>query len=308
LAYSLEKKGLLSSDSIVVSCVEHHANFVPWQQLAQRIKSSFHVLGLTASSEINLEGLQTLKGKVSVVGVTLLSNVLGTVNTSVIQKIRKRVGKKTIIVGDVAQFVVHEAVDVSKLGCDAVVFSGHKLFGPTGVGVVWVREHLLNKLPPVFFGGDMIQKVTVGETIFQDSPQRFEAGTPAIAEVIGLEAAVRFVTAVGMEKVKKHTELLASYAFSELTQKFGNTIQIYGSKDHSRSLISFSLNSSHPHDIAHILGEKNICVRAGHHCAQPLHTELGIPSTIRMSFSIYNSMKDIDICVDALTEAHNILR
>jgi cysteine desulfurase/selenocysteine lyase len=312
IAYGLANT-ISSSDNIITTAMEHHANFIPWQIMAKNAKAQFKIAPLTDTGELDVKTLLNLVNKnTKIVALTHVSNVLGTINPvkDIIQQIRIK-NPKTIIVVDVAQSVAHLEVDVINLDCDFLAFSMHKLFGPTGVGVLYGKTEKLNNLNPMFTGGEMIQEVTSKCTTFRELPHRLEAGTPNIAGVIATQTAIDYINKFDIREIRKHELELMQYCTQKLQSNFGNDLIIYGPSDLKKrsGIISFTYKNYHPHDIATILDEKmNIAVRAGQHCAMPLHLEtLKIPATTRASFSIYNEKPDIDKLVKGLKEVDKIL-
>lgn len=289
--------------SIVVSEMEHHANLIPWQQLAKRSGAQLKWFGVTSDGrldESNIESLITSQTKI--VAITQQSNVLGTINNldRIIEKAHK-VG--AIVIVDACQSVPHMTVDVIKLGADFLAFSGHKILGPTGVGVLWGRYELLNDLPPFLFGGSMIENVTMTDATWAEAPRKFEAGVPNMAQVVGLAAGIKYLQSIGLNKVHEHEQLLTSYLLKELDQISG--IAIVGPTDISMrgGTVSFTLDGIHPHDLGQYLDSAGIAVRTGHHCAWPLTRALGVPATTRASLYLYNDNSDIDALVAAIKDA-----
>lgn len=282
VAYSV-----IHPDEVVASIMEHHSNFVPWQQ-----RGKFRVW----YPQRPLDSVVTKKTKVF--AITAVSNVLGTMNPirDIVRRV-KRINPKCLVVVDAAQAVPHMKVDVEDWGADFVAFSSHKMLGPTGVGVLWGKYGLLDAMSPFLYGGEMIKEVRVEKTIFKDPPHKFEAGTPHIAGVIGLGAAVDYLSTLGMGAVAKHEEEIVGYAMSELSKMRGLTI--YGPKTRA-GVIAFTLKDAHAHDIAQILDEDNICIRSGNHCAMPLHLSLNIAATARASFYVYTTKADVDALVNGL--------
>ena len=297
LAYSIGSQ-LKEDDEVLISHMEHHANIVPWQQLVKRTGIKLKYLPLTDSGEINLsKSSELITAKTKIVSITHMSNVLGTINPiKEIAKLTKMVGAVFIVDG--AQSVSHMPVNVQDLECDFLVFSGHKMLGPTGVGVLWGKFELLNDLDPFLSGGEMIEKVTLEESTWNEVPYKFEAGTPNYVQAIGLGAAVKFLSKIGMENIHKYEKELTSYAVEKL-QSIPN-LNIHGSPKNRGSVISFNIENIHPQDLAQFLNEDNICIRVGHHCAQPLLETLNETSTARASFYIYNDFSDIDKLVDSI--------
>ena len=318
LAYTIGET-LQKNDEIVVTIAEHHANFVPWQQISLRKGVHFRVLLIDDEGNFigeygkpvlkNWDWTTIISEKTKVFAFSHVSNVLGTLfPVKEIIATVKKINPSVICVVDGCQAIAHLNVDVQALGADAYAFSSHKIFGPTGVGILWAKQALLESLPPFLFGGDMITKVTVEHTEFQAPPQRFEAGTPPIGEVIGLGAAIRYRLLLSWPDVMKHEAELLQYAYDSLTDTFHSDITILGTKQIQRrsGLIAFALKGVHPHDIAQVLDESHICVRAGHHCAMPLHANYHLIATTRMSFGVYNQNSDIDTCIIALQKAKQL--
>lgn len=294
-----------SGDEFVATIMEHHSNFVPWQQRAFKKSIGFKVWGIEKDGTLNLKELEKLiTRKTKLLTITAVSNVLGTINP--IKEIAKKVKKlnvQCLVIVDAAQAVPQMKVDVTDWGADAVAFSSHKMLGPTGIGVLWAKMDLLERLNPYQYGGEMISEVHVDRTVFKEPPHKFEAGTPHIAGVIGLGAAVDYLTKLGMENVREHEKEIISYAMKELAKM--KEIAIYGPKERA-GVIAFTLKNAHPHDIAQLLNEDNICVRAGNHCAMPLHEYLGIAATARASFYIYTTKEDIDVLVVGLQKIQKL--
>ena len=303
VAYTWGEQNISSGDVIAVSALEHHSNLVPWQELCRRKGAELRIIPLTSEGELDVARLhEIITEKCKLVAVTQMSNVLGTVVD--LQKIIARareVGAKVLIDG--AQGVPHLGVNIAKLDCDFLAFSAHKMFGPTGVGVLYGKRELLEKMPPFLFGGDMVKEVTAQQAGWNDLPWKFEAGTPNIADVIAFGAAIDFVKSLDFADVRAHEEGLAKYAREKLSQFPG--MIIYGPAN-SAGIVSFNIHGVHPHDVASILNEAGVAVRAGHHCAQPLMQLLNVPATTRMSFSVYNTTEDIDTAVEALKNVYKI--
>jgi cysteine desulfurase/selenocysteine lyase len=283
--------------------MEHHANLIPWQQLAKRSGAELKWFGVTSDGrldESNIDSLITSKTKI--VAITQQSNVLGTINNldRIIEKAHK-VG--AIVIVDACQSVPHIPVNVTKLGADFLAFSGHKILGPTGVGVLWGRYELLNNLPPFLFGGSMIENVTMTDATWAEAPRKFEAGVPNMAQVVGLAAGIKYLQSIGLEKVHEHEKALTGYLLNELNQIPG--IAVVGPTDISLrgGTVSFTLNGIHPHDLGQYLDSAGIAVRTGHHCAWPLTRALGVPATTRASLYLYNDNSDIDALIAAIKDA-----
>ena len=290
--------------------MEHHSNFVPWQQLCLNTGATFKIIGINKDarldvfnkSEINLK--QVVTSKTKILALTHVSNVLGTVNPiKEIVSQAKRINPEIIVVVDGAQAVPHMKVDVKELGCDFYAFSGHKMLGPTGVGVLWGKKKLLDEMEPFLFGGEMIAEVRLDGTTFADVPEKFEAGTPGIAEAIGLGASINYLVSVGLDRIYEHELNLVKLYKEKLTKELGERIIFYGPKVPEAGILSFTIEGLHPHDIASILNEDSIAVRAGHHCAMQLHTSLGLTGTTRISLNIYNTQEEIDKVVESISNA-----
>ncbi len=307
LASSWGYDHLQPGDRVVLSMMEHHANIVPWQLVAVRTGAELVYIPLTEDYEIDLEVLRAkIDKRVKVVSLTGMSNVLGTIPP--MQEISDIVHSQSdaVLIVDGAQLVPHLPVDVQTLGADFLAFSGHKMLGPTGIGVLWGRPELLDEMEPWEGGGEMITTVDLYESTWAPVPQKFEAGTPPIAEAIGLAAAVHYLEEVGMDEVRSHDLDLTAYALDRMSE-VPDLVQ-YGPTDiKSRGgVISFTLGDVHPHDIATILDSRGISVRAGHHCAKPLMADLCVAATARASFHVYNSRADVDAFIDGLNEARSL--
>ena len=291
-----------AGDEIVVTAMEHHANFVPWQQLALAKKAALRICALTPDGRIDLDCLRGLMTpRTRVVAFNHVSNALGTINpVREIAAIARSVGALTVCDG--AQAVPHMRVDFEALGVDFYAFSGHKMCGPMGSGALLGRREILERMPPYHFGGDMISVVGDERTTWNVLPHKFEAGTPNVADAVGLAAAVSYLDSIGMEEVSMHERGLMRVANERLQTVEG--LRIYGPAPRDRSgVVSFTVSDIHPHDLATILDQDFVCVRAGHHCAQPLMRRLEVPATVRASFYVYNDESDIDALVGALEKA-----
>lgn len=299
LAYTLTPMIIKKNDNVVTTIMEHHSNFVPWQQLVPKYGGALRVWNITSEFTLDEKEISKLiDAGTKLVALTAVSNVLGTIVP--IKKITakiKKIAPDCLVIVDAAQAVPHMPVDVEGWGVDAVAFSGHKMLGPSGIGVLWVKKQLLETMPPFLYGGDMISEVHVKETKFNALPHKFEAGTPFIEGAIGLGAAVTYLSKLGMENVRNHEKELVLYALSELSKISG--ITMYGPKDPEirGGVIAFRLDGIHPHDVAQVLDVDNICIRVGYHCAMPLHEALGVGATCRASFYIYNTKKDVDALI-----------
>jgi cysteine desulfurase/selenocysteine lyase len=285
---------------VVITEMEHHSNIVPWQLLAARTGARLRWFGITDEGRLDLSDLEELiTERTAVVSLTWVSNMLGTINPlDVVIARAKEVG--ALVVVDASQAVPQLPVDVASLGADFVAFTGHKMVGPTGIGVLWGRYDLLAELPPFLGGGEMIETVTMERSTFAKPPHRFEAGTPPIAQAVGLGAAVDYLTSIGMDNVSAHEREITAYALDALQQIGGLTV--VGPKDATDrgGAVSFTLDGVHPHDVAQLVDARGVAVRAGHHCAKPAHQRFGIQSTTRASFYLYTTTDEIDALVEAL--------
>ena len=298
------EKFIKAGGRIVVSVMEHHSNFVPWQRLAEKKKAKLEVIDIDENGELNEEEIKTKIKGARIVAVSHLSNVLGTVNdVKEICKLAHEAG--AICVVDGAQSVPHMAVDVQKLGCDFLVFSGHKMLGPDGIGILYGKEEHLEAMDPMLFGGEMISKVKIEKTEWNALPYKFEAGTMPVAEAVGLGAAVAYLEKRGMENIEKHGKEVVAYAMEKLHGIKG--ITVYGPQKRI-GVVAFNLNGIHAHDVATVLDERGIAVRSGHHCTMPLHERLDIPASARASFYIYNGRKDVDALCEALQYAKKVFK
>ena len=292
-----------SEHSIVVSEMEHHANLIPWQQLAKRSGADLKWFGVTSDGRLDESNIDSLiSSKTKIVAITQQSNVLGTIN-NLDRIIKKAHEVGAIVIVDACQSVPHIPVDVTKLGADFLAFSGHKVLGPTGVGVLWGRYELLDNLPPFLFGGSMIENVTMTDATWAEAPRKFEAGVPNMAQVVGLAAGIKYLQSIGLEEVHQHEKALTGYLLNELNQIPG--IAVVGPTDVSLrgGTVSFTLDGVHPHDLGQYLDSAGIAVRTGHHCAWPLTRALGVPATTRASLYLYNDNSDIDALIAAIKDA-----
>jgi cysteine desulfurase / selenocysteine lyase len=306
VAYSWGVANLREGDRILATQMEHHANIVPWQMLAARTGAQVDYLPIDGEGRLALDALDTLLSeRTKLVAFAHMSNVLGTINPAQELIARaKAVGALTLV--DAAQSVPHMPVDVGALGCDFLAFSSHKMCGPTGIGVLWGRRALLEAMPPFMGGGDMIRTVSFQGSTWNELPWKFEAGTPAIAEAIGLGEAVDFLAEVGMERVAAYEHDLTSYALGQLGEIDGLTIHGPQTPELRGGAISFSLEGIHPHDVAAVLDGEGIAVRAGHHCAQPLHDLLGVAATTRASVYLYTTPEELDRLAVAIQKAQKV--
>lgn len=298
---------LSPGDEILVSALEHHSNFVPWQQLAKQHNLTLRVLTLTPDFTIDMDVARTLiTQKTKLVAIAHVSNVLGTINpVAEITRLAHEHGALVLVDG--AQAVAHMPVDVQQLDVDFYVFSGHKLYGPTGVGVLYGKRALLERMQPVSYGGEMVGEVTIEKTTWNDIPFKFEPGTPNIIGVIGLVSAVQFVKQLGWERIMQHEHALIVHAIVALRDVPGLSIIGPNSAEGRCGVFSFTLDGVHPHDVAAFLDLRGIAVRAGHHCAQPLHCTLGLTATTRASFGVYTTLEEIDALCTALRDVRGAL-
>jgi len=304
VAQSYGRTFFKEGDEVVVSEMEHHANIVPWQLLAQQIGIKVVVAPIDDAGELIMDEFVRLLGaRTRLVAITHCSNVLGTV-TPAAEIVRLAHEKGIPVLLDGSQAVVHLQVDVRALDADFYVFTGHKLYGPSGTGVLYGKKALLKKMPPYQGGGDMIAHVSFAGTTFREPPHRFEAGTPAIAEVIGLGAAIDYVESVGRARIAEWEHELRDYAPERLSEIPGLTI--YGTSKSKAAIVSFALDCAHPHDIGTILDQEGVAIRAGHHCAEPLMDRLNVPATARASFAMYNTMEEADALVKALNKVREM--
>ena len=309
VAYSWGRQNVNKGDIIVTTEYEHHSNIVPWQLLTKERGAKLEYIGIDDNGELILDQLDSYleTGKVKLVTFSQMSNVLGTItNTDEIIKRCKKAGVKTLIDG--AQSVPHMKVDLSKLGCDFFAFSAHKMLGPTGVGVLWVRKEVLETMQPFHGGGDMIREVHKYETTWNDLPYKFEAGTPNIADVIGFSAAIDYLNKIGMDNIRNHEIELTKYALDKMSKVKG--ITIYGPKDIAKrgGVISFNFHDVHPHDVATIIDKDGVAVRSGHHCAQVLMERLDVAATNRASFYVYNTKQEIDALIGSLNKVAELFK
>ncbi|MDO8496915.1 MAG: SufS family cysteine desulfurase [bacterium] len=325
VAYSLGRLIIEEDDEVVVSIMDHHSNFVPWQQLAAENGATFKVIDITdegylqifhkesriQNSEFRIDLTGIISKRTKILALPYISNVLGTINP--IKKIveaAKKINPSLIVVADAAQAVPHKEINVKEIGADFVAFSSHKMLGPTGIGVLWGRYELLDRMTPFQYGGEMIDEVRIESTTFKHPPHKFEAGTPHIAGVIALKEAMRYLQQIGMKNIRDHEKAITGYAMETLKKTFGEKIQVVGPQDaKSRcGIMAFTFGSYHPHDIAQILDEDNIAIRAGHHCAMPLHKRLQLSATARASFYLYNGEEDVEKLVEGLRKVEKILK
>ncbi len=308
IAYSYGLENLGVGDEIVISIMEHHSNLVPWQKVSKKTGSKLNYMYINENFEISDEEIEEkITDKTKIVGITHVSNVLGTINN--IEKIIKYAHKKgAVVVVDASQSIPHMQIDVSKLDCDFLVFSGHKMLAPLGIGVLYGKREILNKMTPFLMGGDMIEYVYEQDTTFAPLPNKFEAGTQNVEGVIGLGAAIDYIQNIGYDRISKIEEEVVSYAREELSKLDFLTLYMTKNSLNHSSVISFNIDGVHPHDVASILDSQNVCVRSGNHCAQPLMRYLKIDSTCRASFYMYNTKEDVDNLVLALEKAYEMFK
>ena len=303
LSYTFAEKELEAGDEILLSTAEHHSNILPWQQLAERKNISLNYLDINKEGEIPFEEVKKkITDKTKIISITHMSNVTGVIND--IKKITDYAHQNGVyVIVDGAQAAPHMKIDMQKLNVDFYAFSGHKMLAPMGIGVLYGKKELLEKMPPFLTGGGMIEYVKKNSSSFAPIPERFEAGTPNVEGAVGLKAAIEYLEEIGMEKVFKHEQNILEYALNELNKL--NYLEIYGSQniENRGGIISFNIQGIHSHDSATIIDSKGVAVRSGHHCAQPLMEYLGINSTLRASFYIYNDKEDIDALIRGIKKA-----
>ena len=306
IAYSYGLDNLKKDDEIVLSIMEHHSNLVPWQYVTKKTNSKLKFMYINKDYELSKEEIESkITDKTKVVGITHVSNVLGTINN--VKKIIKYAHKKgAVVIVDASQSIPHMKIDVQDLDADFLVFSGHKMFAPLGIGVLYGKKELLNKMTPFLMGGDMIEYVYEQNTTFAPLPNKFEAGTQNVEGVIGLGAAIDYIEKIGYKEIQNVEEAITKYAVNELSKLEFLELYITPHLENHSSVISFNIKGVHPHDVASILDSNGVCVRSGNHCAQPLLRYLGMDSTCRASFSIYNTKEDVDNLVEALKKAYKM--
>ncbi len=300
VAYTWARKNLKSGDEILLTEMEHHSNLIPWQICSQETGAVLKFIPFNEDGTLDLSDPEKwFTNKTKLVAVIHQSNVFGTVNPiKDIIKLAKSVSAVTLI--DAAQSVPHQKVDVQELDCDFLAFSGHKMLGPTGVGVLYGKPEILEEMPPFMGGGEMIRTVSLNESTWNDIPWKFEAGTPNIAQAIGLGSAIDYINEIGLDKIHEHEQDILTYALEKM-QKIPE-VNIYGSADERGAVISFNLKNIHPHDLSQLLDNDGIAIRAGHHCAQPIMKKLGVSATGRASFYLYNSKEDVDRLCESLVK------
>lgn len=306
VAYSYGLDNLNENDEVVLSIMEHHSNLVPWQMVTKKTKSNLKYMYINDEFELSNDEIESkITDKTKIVAITHVSNVLGTINNvKEIIKYAHKKGAKVLL--DASQSIPHMKVDVQDLDADFVIFSGHKMLAPLGIGVLYAKKEILNKMNPFLMGGDMIEYVYEQETTFAPLPNKFEAGTQNVGGVVGLGAAIDYIEKIGYDEIRKYEDEVVGYAIDELSKLDYLTLYITPNRENHSSVISFNIKGVHPHDVASILDSENVCVRSGNHCAQPLMRFLGIDSTCRASFYFYNTKEDVNILVKALNKAYNM--
>ena len=306
LAYSYGLDNLKKGDDVVISIMEHHSNLVPWQFVTQKTGSELKYMYINDEFELSKEEIESkITDNTKIVGITHVSNVLGTINN--VKEIIKYAHKKgAIVIVDASQSIPHMKIDVQDLDADFLVFSGHKMFAPLGIGVLYGKRELLNKMNPFLMGGDMIEYVHEQSTTFAPLPNKFEAGTQNVEGVVGLGAAIDYINSIGYDKIQEHDREIVEYAREKLLKLDYLDLYMTPNVENHSSVISFNIKGVHPHDVASILDSENVCVRSGNHCAQPLMRFLGIDSTCRASFYVYNTKDDIDRLVAGIEKAYKM--
>ena len=304
VAYSWGRKFLKQGDEILISEMEHHSNIVPWKMVSECTGAKLKFIPINNIGELD-EPIKYINKKTKLISIIHQSNVLGTINNlDEIITCARNYNCKVLIDG--AQSISHMSIDVRKMGCDFFVFSGHKMMAPTGVGVLYAKRELLEMMDPFLTGGEMINSVTKEDVSYNILPWKFEAGTPNIAQVIGLGSAIDYIRKIGLDKIKNQCNFLLNTAINKISKIDG--ISIYGNSKNKGPIITFNIENVHPYDLAQLLDQKNICIRAGHHCTQPLMNRLNISSSARVSFYIYNTEDEIDILLDGINKSISLLR
>ena len=308
IAYSYGLEKIQKDDEIVISIMEHHSNLVPWQKVAKTKGAKLNYMYINDNFELSDEEIENkITDKTKIVGITHVSNVLGTINN--VEKIIKYAHKKgAIVVLDASQSIPHMKIDVQALDADFVVFSGHKMLAPLGIGILYGKREILNNISPFLMGGDMIEYVYEQDTTFASLPNKFEAGTQNVEGVVGLGAAIDYIEKIGYDAIQEKEHEILKYAREELRKLDFLDLYLTNTDEHHSSVISFNIKGVHPHDVASILDSEKVCVRSGNHCAQPLMRYLGIDSTCRASFAFYNTKEDVDKLVNALEKAYNMFK
>ena len=306
LAYSYGLDNLKNGDDVVISIMEHHSNLVPWQFVTQKTGSELKYMYINDEFELSKEEIESkITDNTKIVGITHVSNVLGTINN--VKEIIKYAHKKgAVVIVDASQSIPHMKIDVQDLDADFLAFSGHKMFAPLGIGVLYGKRELLNKMNPFLMGGDMIEYVYEQKTTFAPLPNKFEAGTQNVEGVVGLGAAIDYINSIGYDKIQEHDREIVEYAREKLSKLDYLDIYMTPNAENHSAVISFNIKGVHPHDVASILDSENVCVRSGNHCAQPLMRFLDIDSTCRASFYIYNTKEDVDRLVAGIEKAYKM--
>lgn len=301
VAQSFGKKFIHQGDEVIISAMEHHSNIVPWQMICEEKGAFLKVIPFFENGELDLDAFENLiSAKTRIIAITHVSNALGTINP--IKEIIKKAHSNNIpVLIDGAQGIAHSKVDVQELDCDFYCFSGHKIYAPMGIGILYGKEELLNKMPPYHGGGEMIKTVTFDKTTYNDLPFKFEAGTPNVGDVLGLEKALQYINEIGIDKIAQYEDELLKYATDKLCEIEG--IRFFGTAVHKSAVISFLIGNIHPFDAGTIIDHFGVAVRTGHHCAQPLMDIYKIPGTIRASFAFYNTKEEIDVLITAVKKA-----
>lgn len=306
VAYTWARQNLHQGDEVIVSGMEHHSNIVPWQIVCEEKQAKLKVIPINDNGELILEDYQKLlTDRTKLVAVNHVSNAMGTVNP-IEEIINLAHEKNAIVLIDGAQSAMHLDIDVQKMNCDFFAFSSHKMLGPTGMGILYGKSHLLEAMPVFAGGGEMIKEVTFEKTTYNELPYKYEAGTPNIADAIALKPAIEYINKVGKENIRQHENMLLEHATNKLKEIEG--LRIIGDNSHKVSVVSFIINGTHPQDVGILLDNKGIAVRTGHHCVEPLMNRFCIPGTIRASFALYNTIEEIDRMVDALQKVVKVLR
>ena len=308
IAYSYGMDNLKKDDEVVISIMEHHSNLVPWQKVTKTTESKLNYMYINEEFELSDEEIETkITDRTKIVGISHVSNVLGTINN--VKKIIKYAHKKgAIVIVDASQSIPHMKIDVQDLDADFLVFSGHKMLAPLGIGVLYGKREILNKMTPFLMGGDMIEYVYEQETTYAPLPNKFEAGTQNVEGVVGLGAAIDYIQNLGYDKMQELENDVLAYARQELSKLDFLTLYMTPNEKNHSSVISFNIKGVHPHDVASILDSEGVCVRSGNHCAQPLMRFLGIDSTCRASFCFYNTKEDVDRLIHALNKAYDMFK
>ena len=309
ISYSWGRANVKKDDYVVITEIEHHSNIVPWQILTQEKRAKLLYVGVDDSGYLKMEDYKRYieSNKVKLISVSHMSNVLGTI-VPINEIIKKAHDKGVKVMVDGAQSVPHMPIDVQNMDCDFMAFSAHKMLGPTGVGVLYVKREILDKMSPFMGGGDMIKEVHKYETRYNDLPYKFEGGTPNIADVIGFGAAIDYLNEIGMDNIREHEIDITNYAIKTITDVKGVIVYGPSSSNHRGGIVSFNIGDIHPHDLATIMNDHGLAIRSGHHCAQVLMERLNVAATSRASFYIYNTKEEVDIFINALEEARRLFR